>query len=369
MKDTAIEWCDDSVNVVEGCDEVDTDCKLCYAKGIAARFAQPQVTARRESDGAPMETKLGHYDGLARLSPGRRLPQWTGKVRLRPEVLDAMFWRLLRARSPRRQFLCSMGDIFHREVPNSFLDEVFARIAILEARRVGPPHPIYMLTKRPDRAAEYTNAPDVEARIEAAARRFVDSTYCHKLPTPGNATARRRWEALCGFTMPRWPLRSVAIITSAGTQKGTDERVPHLLRCKAAIRGVSCEPMTGPLDFSRWLAIPEPIEDDPLATHLLAEAMREGLADGPRMISWIIVGGESGDLDATSEELRPRPCELPWMESLVEQCQAAGVPAFVKQLGSVLANRLGREGKGGKIEDLPEHLRVRQHPRIQGMDS
>lgn len=150
MKDSAIEWCDDTVNVVEGCDEVDEDCARCFAKGIAARFAEPH------KDGTQ-----GHYAGIAKRSGKRRLPQWTGEVRTRIDVLDAMFWRLLRARAPRKQFLCSMGDIFHREVPDAFLDEVFARIAILESRRQpilttttvpARPHPIYMLTKRPDRA-------------------------------------------------------------------------------------------------------------------------------------------------------------------------------------------------------------------------
>lgn len=377
MIDSKIEWCDDTVNVVEGCEQVDEDCRNCYAMGIAARFAQPQVTARRESGGAPMETKPGHYEGLARLSPGRRLPQWTGRVRLRADVLDAMFWRLLRARSPRRQFLCSMGDIFHAEVPDAFLDEVFARIAILESRRDGEPrmfqktldpHPIYMLTKRPERAAEYTNAPDVSERIERAARAFIE----RERTAAFQLTSRKGLAALTGFTMPAWPLRSVALITSAGTQPGADARVPALLRCKAAIRGVSCEPMTGPVDFSRWL----PGADENVCPHCgsMDETGRgrdwECPAGADHMppdrspLDWIILGGESGDLDATREELRLRPCEQAWMEAVVAQCEAAGVPVFVKQLGNVLAARLGREGKGGKLEDLPPQLRVRQFPRM-----
>lgn len=396
MIDSKIEWCDDTVNVVEGCEQVDEDCRNCYAMGIAARFAQPQVTARRESDGAPMETKPGHYDGLARLSLGRRLPQWTGKVRLRPDVLDAMFWRLLRARSPRRQFLCSMGDIFHREVPDAFLDEVFARIAILVDRRRGPggshvdPHPIYMLTKRPDRAAEYTNAPEVAERIERAARTFINRERVAGLRGP----KARAVASMTRFAMPAWPLRSVALITSAGTQAGADARVPWILRCKAAVRGVSCEPMTGPVDFSRWIA---PVSrckacEAEHAGHVLGvcpscgrdalitvwgeeqlQRLRSGVRyadDGPhardegQQLQWVIVGGESGDLDAMREELRPRPCELAWIESVVEQGRAAGVPVFVKQLGNVLAAELGREGKGGSLEDLPSRLRVRQFPRM-----
>lgn len=339
MIDSKIQWCDDTVNVVEGCEQVDADCRACYAMGIAARFAQDRVVARREEDGAPMETKPGHYAGLARLSPGRRLPQWTGKVRLRPDVLDAMFWRLLRARAPRRQFLCSMGDIFHAEVPDDFLDEVFARIAILESRRALTPsghiarsgeghHPMYLLTKRPDRAAEYTNAPDVERRIEDRALAFIQEIGRHAIGEYGRGRYSKMRASLVGFTMPRWPLRSVAIITSAGTQAGVDTRVKQLLDVNAAVLGVSVEPMTAPVDLSLYLG----------------------------EVGWVIVGGESGD-DA-------RPCELSWIENVAAQAKRAQTLLFVKQLGNVLAAKLGREGKGGKIEDLPPHLRVRQFPRI-----
>lgn len=376
MIDSKIQWCDDTANVVEGCAQVDGDCKNCYAMGMAARFAQDQVISRRESDGAPMEYKPGHYAGIARLSPGRRLPQWTGEVRLRPDVLDAWFWRLLRARSPRRQFLCSMGDLFHAAVPDAFLDDVFARIAILESRRPNgfggaEPHPIYMLTKRPERAAAYTNAPDVEERIDAAARAFILRE--RELAASSSSTARRRAVAsLCGFAMPAWPHRSVALITSAGTQAGANARVPWILRCKAAMRGVSCEPMTEPGDFSRWMPRtwgPQRWDgrswcnrccngdrcDD--MTHVerrnCTACGGSGVVD---KLSWMILGGESGD-DA-------RQCEIDWMDAVAAQCKAGGVPLFVKQLGNVLAAKLGRDGKGGKLEDLPEHLRIRQFPRI-----
>lgn len=411
MIDSKIEWCDDTVNVVEGCTEVDGDCKLCYAKGIAARFSLPHQ--HRDENGVPMgKARDGYYHGIARYSEKRHLPQWTGVVRMFPDRLDAMFWRLLRARSPRRQFLCSMGDLFHAEVPDAFLDEVFARIAILESRRValaddfsiGEPHPILMLTKRPERAAVYTNAPDVVERVERAARSFIQRARSdlqhgdHPRGFLGEVTPpaylRKGVPMLIGFSMPAWPLRSVALITSAGTQAGADARVPHLLRCKAAIRGVSCEPMTGPVDFSRWIApvsrckacesehdghVPGACPScgrDALITvwgDEQLDRLRSGARyenggpheedDGPQL-DWMIVGGESGDEDAAAEDQRPRPCELAWISNVLEQCKAAGIPAFCKQLGTDLARRLERPGKGGKLEDLPQHLRIRQFPRI-----
>lgn len=74
-------------------------------------------------------------------------------------------------------------------------------------------------------------------------------------------------------------------------------RAAHLKTIPAPVRFLSVEPMLGPID------------DLPL--------------DG---ISWVIFGGESG--------ARARPCAVEWIERGVEQCRAAGVRPFVKQLGA-----------------------------------
>lgn len=94
-------------------------------------------------------------------------------------------------------------------------------------------------------------------------------------------------------------------------------------------------------------------------------------------ISWCIVGGESGP--------GARPCNLAWIRSIVEQCKAANVPVFVKQLGShpvqaaqpdpvlaaigsVVAGDSARwavrlaDRKGGDPAEWPADLRVRQMP-------
>ncbi len=66
-------------------------------------------------------------------------------------------------------------------------------------------------------------------------------------------------------------------------------------------------------------------------------------------VEWVVVGGESVGS-------RPgRECKLEWVESIVEQCRAADVPVFVKQIH--LNGKLVRD-----IEKFPEHLRVRQVP-------
>jgi protein gp37 len=86
----------------------------------------------------------------------------------------------------------------------------------------------------------------------------------------------------------------------------------------------------------------------------------------------VIVGGESGP--------RARPCDVAWIRSIVEQCRAAGVPCFTKQLGArpyemIAAGNHGgdyfheprelrlRDRKGGDPAEWPTDLRVREFPR------
>ena len=68
----------------------------------------------------------------------------------------------------------------------------------------------------------------------------------------------------------------------------------------------------------------------------------------PHLPSWVVVGCESGP--------NRRPCKIEWVESIVEQCLAANVPVFVKQICQP-------NGKfTNKIEEFPKHLQIRQVP-------
>ena len=84
-----------------------------------------------------------------------------------------------------------------------------------------------------------------------------------------------------------------------------------------------------------------------------AEPLLGPLAIGSLLnnLRWVVVGCESGP--------NRRPCNIEWVESIVEQCLAANVPVFVKQLDI-----------GGKcvtdINKFPEHLRIRQVPWAEG---
>lgn len=139
-------------------------------------------------------------------------------------------------------------------------------------------------------------------------------------------------------------LPNVWLGVSTENQEQADARIPHLLETPAAVLFVSAEPLLGEIDFSRYLR-------------------------RDRKLDWIICGGESG--------AGARPCRVEWIRSVVRQCKSAGVPVFVKQLGSnpieqrsLLSGDLChfyslelRDRKGGDMSEWDEDLRIREMPK------
>ncbi len=77
-------------------------------------------------------------------------------------------------------------------------------------------------------------------------------------------------------------------------------------------------------------------------------------------VDWVIVGGESGNEQG---KYRYRPCSLEWIKKIVADCNDAGVPVFVKQLGTYLAKELQLSDRhGGEMDEWPEGLQVREFP-------
>lgn len=105
----------------------------------------------------------------------------------------------------------------------------------------------------------------------------------------------------------------------------------------------------------------------------LRDSFSDGFKDSERnamgVISWCILGGESGH--------SARPCDIEWIRTIVQQCKAAHIPVFVKQLGSkpqaskpYIAGVVDvchpieiSDRKGGNIEEFPEDLKIRQFPQ------
>lgn len=297
-------------NPLVGCRRISKGCGVpnggsCYAERlIATRLSQHKV-----------------YKGLAVMKGGG--PQFTGKHRLIVDRLDEP----LRKRNPKggRTFVCDLGDMFFE---GHTFEEIAAVWGVMAAAQH---HTFQVLTKRTKRMAEWFAWISEQGRELAAeigerppAATSAEGSACLMLMGEHVNIGDRR--AIDAYNHAPWPLPNVWIGTSTEDQPAADDRIPWLLRCPAPVRFLSVEPQCGPVDLARWLAIPRPIEDDPLATHLLAEGIRAGTADGPRALNWIIQGGESGP--------GARPFDLGWAYSLRDQCESAGVAYFLKQLGA-----------------------------------
>jgi protein gp37 len=168
MAKTKIEWADVVWNPVTGCTKVSEGCEHCYAEAIAKRF-------------------------------------WKGRSFSDIQIHNERMFEPLHWTKPKRVFVDSMGDLFHPEVPSSFIDQI---INIMENN---PEHMFYVLTKRADRMEEYNYSP-----------------YLYK--------RRNIW---FGVTIEN--------------QTRADERLPHLFNADVTQRFVSCEPLLGEIDLFPWL--------------------------------------------------------------------------------------------------------------------
>lgn len=220
---------------------------------------------------------------------GKKGPKWNGKVRMVPEKLDAP----LRWRKPRSVFVNSMSDLFHEDVSDEYIAAVFGVMAAC------PQHTFQVLTKRAERMRDWFRwvdgfgVGDPAGLLESIAGDAMDST----LMDP---------ETLSGVP---WPLSNVWLGVSVEDQPRADERIPLLMQCPAAVRWISAEPLLGPINLRK---LPHP---------------DHGMGiDFGGVLDWVVAGGESGP--------GHRTCDLAWLRSIAGQCQAAGVPCFMKQTGS-----------------------------------
>lgn len=308
-----IEWTEATWNPIAGCSIVSPGCHNCYAMRTAARL---------EAMGQ------AKYAGTTKKANGKTI--WTGKVNLDEQALQIP----LRTRKPTVWFVNSMSDLFHEDVPDEFIDKVFAVMAIASI------HTFQILTKRAERMADYC------------------CQLCDGKRSLGRQLESLGWDCIAGrFAIaiaygvtpcsgqdgkPPWkPFPNVWLGVSVEDQK-RKTRIDWLRNTPAAVRFLSCEPL---------------LED-------LLEIDLEG-------IGWVIAGGESG--------AGSRPCDLTWIRNIVAQCNAASVPVFVKQIGSkseewdtehrkpgmgpYYGNGV-KHPKGGDPTEWPQDLRVRQMPKL-----
>ncbi len=308
---TTIEWTDATWSPITGCTKVSPGCANCYI----VRTMPFRVKGR----------KFQHVGN-----------EMTTGVILHPERLE----QPLKWRKPQRIFVNSMSDLFHESITSSFIDSVFAIMALASR------HTFQILTKRPERMVEWFNSrQNLHSNMEA-----IMNDYGHSI---------KAWDGSYS-----WPLPNVHLYVSVENQYWADRRIPLLLQTPAAVRGISYEPALKKVDFRKWLScwcpchLVQPTAQDEatgmkgwdvpcsMCGKLYDQNIRQGL-------DHIIIGGESGP--------KARPMEIEWVRSTIEQCKAADVPVFIKQMGSVWAKEHGSKSKGGDMDFWPEDLRIQEN--------
>ncbi|HEV7251453.1 MAG TPA: phage Gp37/Gp68 family protein [Shinella sp.] len=316
---TAIEWTDATWNPITGCAIASPGCTNCYAM----RLAGTRLKNHPSREGLTRDSKAG--------------PVWTGEVRLNEQWLT----QPLKWSRPRMIFVCAHGDLFAEGVPDEWIDQVFAIMAL------APQHTFQVLTKRAKRMREYLSDPRQYSRRMAAT-----PAYTPKVTSDNIAPI----------------LPNVWLGVSVEDQRRAEERIPELLQTPAAIRWVSAEPLLGRVDLTSididgdsfvdalnirtWEQEIENWRDSTpdWEASFLDWFNLEEMATGPILprLDWVVAGGESGP-DA-------RPMHVEWIRALRDQCTAAGVPFLFKQWGEWVP-QVGAVD-GWTINDDPEISRI-----------
>jgi protein gp37 len=159
---------------------------------------------------------------------------------------------------------------------------------------------------------------------------------------------------------------NVWAMTSVENQERAEERIPHLQKVKAIVRGLSCEPLLGPLDLTKLLHCGH-CRGTRVEPRGHAPCSACGGTGGK--IHWVIIGGESGP--------GSRECYLEWIVDIVQQCQDQGVCVFVKQLGSKpMCKSLSKHpmriiaprGKNDDPREWPPFIRYQEFPPALPLD-
>jgi protein gp37 len=327
------------------CEHVHEGCRFCYAERLNAKAG--------DTGGTGLAYKPGH-----RADVDIYLDEKT--------LLAPLAWK-----KPQRIFVCSMTDLFGEWVTDEWLDKVFAIAALC------PQHTFIVLTKRPERMRDYLDADDRHYAIAAALGNMLDGEWIWNKGKRHRPMIDKMIDRLHGVAYTEienpdgsksygderqvntpWPLPNVWGLVSCGDQNDADAFIPILLDTPLAKRGVSLEPLLGPIDLNstvggtlwiggqrgcggthRGIGTPDcPREPH----HHHDERCRPGL-------DWVIAGGESGK-DA-------RPMHPDWARDLQKRCDAAAVPFFFKQWGEYVPAvvRADDEYDGGFRAETMEH--------------
>lgn len=289
----------------------DTEIGWTHRPGTRGRSWNPGQGCALKSEGcrncyamrmAARFAENGWSKGLINLKTGK----WNGSARIAMHKLrEPLSWR-----EPSTVFTNSMSDLFYEGFPNEEIAAVFGVMAAC------PRHVFQVLTKRPDRMCEWFKWVSDTAAVDGGAGAWCINHLDEEHPELLGDRA---------YLGVPWPPLNVWNGVSVENQEALDERWPHLVATPSAVRFFSAEPLLGPLDF----------------THVFADAAcKTGKL-------WVIGGCESGP--------GARPADPQWFHSIAEQCRAAGVPYFHKQM--MVDGKLRRD-----VADFPPGLQIQEWP-------
>lgn len=315
-----IEWCDHTFNPWIGCTKVSPGCANCYAEQ-QDKFRK--WTPEGWGKGAPRKrTSEANW---------KKVEKWNREA----EGLEGR----------PRVFCASLADWLDDEVPVAWL------VDLLELIRSTPNLDWLLLTKRPE---------NFVSRLGKACASICNGK--------NDESAGWMWE----WGVLSMPRENVWVGTTVEDQLRADERIPKLLEIPGKVRFLSAEPLLEPVSISG---------DYPVRF----------TCDGIQSrIHWVICGGESGP--------GARPFALEWADDLRRQCEKNSTAFFMKQVGAQpyfenvnlwdefdepdcawldfltdapegvdcngAASLETSDSKGGKPEDWPEVLRVRDFPKL-----
>lgn len=243
---TEIEWCEETWSPVTGCTPISAGCRNCYARRMANRL--------RGRFGYPADDPF--------------------RVTFHPGRLDKpLGWK-----KPRMIFVCSMGDLFHKDVDKWERDDIFSSMTR------APQHIYMVLTKRPEIMFDYFHMPKGQGKFK--------TRYGILDENP-----------------------NIWLGVTAENQEEADRRIPILLQIPAAVHFVSVEPMLGAVDFSKG--------DGGLGYFKFVRDEPNRFSAKLRGLDWIICGAETGP--------GKRHMKTEWARDLRDQCAAASVPFFFKK--------------------------------------
>lgn len=221
------------------------------------------------------------YAAYYRYKGGSGLPIQYAKpfeeIQLFPERL-----KMLNRKKPTVFFMCSGSDLFHKDVPDDFIDLVFARMALK------PQHIFLVLTKRIKRAEVY----------------FDNQRHC-KI---AGVASKLSGISCLGIENP---LPNIYLGITVWNQESADRDIPILLECWKGKTWISAKPLLGDVNIAQWL---QPWGDP----------FNENRMTTKNPLTQVIVGCESGPCR--------RYCPENWIRNIVQQCNNANVPVYVKQI-------------------------------------